>query len=197
MAHTGSRSTLAGNDEHVYRTSGTVDSIKGADATSRLHIMITVNAAWNVWNFRRALIREMIAEGHTITILAPPDDSVPHLEAMGCRFMPLAMSPGGLNPLEGASLIVNFRKAFLQQRPSVILGYTVKNNIFGSIAAKSLRIPFIPNVTGQPSLQGRRSPTACPHALQPTKPAYPTGTWIIALPGKRSAGSGPSNPPIH
>jgi glycosyltransferase involved in cell wall biosynthesis len=110
--------------------------------------MLTVNAAWNAWNFRKALVREHIAEGHTVTVLAPPDESVARLEEMGCRFMPLAMSPSGLNPAEGASLVMSFRRAFRQQRPDVVLGYTVKNNIFGAIAAKSLGIPFIPNVTG-------------------------------------------------
>ncbi len=32
--------------------------------------------------------------------------------------------------------------------PSVILGYTIKNNIYGALAAKSFGIPFLPNVSG-------------------------------------------------
>jgi glycosyltransferase involved in cell wall biosynthesis len=58
------------------------------------------------------------------------------------------MSPSGINPADGAALVTRFHRLFRQHRPDVVLGYTVKNNIFGAIAAKSLGIPFIPNVTG-------------------------------------------------
>jgi glycosyltransferase involved in cell wall biosynthesis len=134
-------------DIQLRRQRGLASEGRG-DAGARLHVMMTVNAAWNVWNFRKALIREMIADGHAVTVLAPPDESVPRLEEMGCRFMPLPMSPSGMNPADDAALVTRFRRAFRQHRPDVVLGYTVKNNIFGAIAAKSLGIPFIPNVTG-------------------------------------------------
>jgi len=42
-----------------------------------MHILMTVNAAWNVWNFRRPLVEALIADGHGITILAPLDDAWP------------------------------------------------------------------------------------------------------------------------
>jgi hypothetical protein len=38
-----------------------------------VHLLITVNAAWNIWNFRRSLVAGLLADGHRITILAPPD----------------------------------------------------------------------------------------------------------------------------
>ncbi len=38
-----------------------------------MHILMTVNAAWNIWNFRRPLVRDLLAEGHRVTVLAPPD----------------------------------------------------------------------------------------------------------------------------
>lgn len=117
-------------------------------APARLHIMLTVNASWNIWNFRHGLIRDFIADGHTITLLAPPDESVQKLEELGCRCIPLAMSPAGLNPAEGVRLAMTFRRVFQQERPDVILSYTIKNNIFGAFAAKPLGIPFIPNITG-------------------------------------------------
>ena len=41
-----------------------------------MHILITVNAAWNVLNFRRPIVAAMIADGHRVTVLAPRDDSV-------------------------------------------------------------------------------------------------------------------------
>lgn len=115
---------------------------------ARLRILLTVNAAWNAWNFRRGLLRELLAEGNFVTVLAPPDGSVPKLQNMGCNFIPLRMSPSGLNPVGGLSLVMQLRKVFREQKQDVVLSYTVKNNIFGAMAAKSIGVPFIPNVTG-------------------------------------------------
>lgn len=113
-----------------------------------LHILMTVNAAWNILNFRRPLVEALLANGHRVTIVAPEDEAVPELVGLGCRFAPLSMSVKGLNPLLDFALAVRLRRIFLLQRPDVVLGYTIKNNIFGAFAAKSLGIPFLPNVTG-------------------------------------------------
>ena len=70
-----------------------------ADPGAPLHVMMTVNAAWNIWNFRKPMVRALIEGGHRVTVLAPPDDSVDDLKAMGCGFVPLDMSAKGLNPM--------------------------------------------------------------------------------------------------
>jgi len=113
-----------------------------------MHILITVNAAWNVLNFRHPIVVAMIADGHRVTVLAPHDDSVATLEGLGCRFLPLEISVKGLNPLQDIKLIGRMRKVFRAEKPDVIFSYTIKNNIFGALAARPLGIPFMPNVTG-------------------------------------------------
>ena len=113
-----------------------------------MHILITVNAAWNIMNFRRPLVAAMIADGHSVTVLAPYDDSVATLESLGCKFLPLEMNVKGLNPLQDIKLIRRMRKVFRAEQPDAIFSYTIKNNIFGALAARPLSVPFIPNVTG-------------------------------------------------
>lgn len=113
-----------------------------------MHILITVNAAWNIWNFRRSLVEALQADGHRITILAPHDDSVPSLQAAGCRFISLPMDVKGLNPIADFWLVRRFGRHFRSERPDVVLSYTVKNNLFGALAARPLGLPFIPNITG-------------------------------------------------
>ncbi|SHL76668.1 Glycosyltransferase involved in cell wall bisynthesis [Paracoccus solventivorans] len=111
-----------------------------------MHIMLTANAAWNILNFRKPLVQGLLSDGHHLTVLAPPDHSVGALEQLGCKFLPLSMDAKGLNPFSGPALARQMRAVFRQERPDVILGFTIKNNIFGSRAAGD--IPFIPNVTG-------------------------------------------------
>jgi glycosyltransferase involved in cell wall biosynthesis len=113
-----------------------------------MHILMTVNAAWNIWNFRRPLVEALAGEGHRLTVLAPPDDAVPELERLGCRIRPLKMSVKGLNPLEDLKLQRRLGQIFREERPDAVLSYTIKNNIFGARAAKPACVPFLPNVTG-------------------------------------------------
>ena len=113
-----------------------------------MHILMTVNAAWNIWNFRRPLVEALANDGHRITVLAPPDDAVPELERLGCSVLPLDMSVKGLNPLKDLKLQRRFGRIFREEQPDAVLSYTIKNNIFGARAARPTAVPFIPNVTG-------------------------------------------------
>ena len=113
-----------------------------------MHILITVNAAWNILTVRRSLVEALLADGHRITILAPHDDTVPALQASGCRFIPLEMDVKGLNPVADYWLVRRFGRHFRTERPDVVLSYTIKNNLFGALAARPLGLPFVPNITG-------------------------------------------------
>lgn len=113
-----------------------------------LHIVLTVNAAWNVANFRMPLVKALLADGHRVTILAPADDAIAQLTDAGCAFVDLAMDKKGLNPIRDASLFARMRRHLKELEPDLVLSFTIKNNIFGALAARSLGVKFIPNVTG-------------------------------------------------
>jgi glycosyltransferase involved in cell wall biosynthesis len=111
-------------------------------------LLFSVNAAWNVLHFRRPVVRALAERGYGLTVLAPADDAVPALAAIGLRHQHLEMDTKGLNPLRDAALALRFHRHFREEAPDAILSYTIKNNIFGALAARRLGIPFIPNVTG-------------------------------------------------
>ena len=113
-----------------------------------MHILLTVNTAWNLLNFRRALLSALLADGHRLTVLAPPDGCGPELEAMGCRVVPLEVDRKGLSPLRDAGLMWRIRRVLRRDRPDLVLSFTIKNNIFGAFAARLTAVPFVPNVTG-------------------------------------------------
>ncbi|MEM9355032.1 MAG: glycosyltransferase family 4 protein [Pseudomonadota bacterium] len=111
-------------------------------------MLISVNSTWNIWNFRRPLVEALLADGHEITIVAPKDDAALKLEALGCKVRHLKMSVKGLNPLQDVTLLYRLRRIFQEVGPDIVLSFTIKNNIFGALAAKALKVAFIPNVTG-------------------------------------------------
>jgi glycosyltransferase involved in cell wall biosynthesis len=96
----------------------------------------------------RYLVAALLAKGHQVTVLAPADGSQKFLQKMGAEFTALRMDVGGINPLRDLRLLWRFNKVLACQRPDVVLGFTIKNNLYGAMAAKWLGIPFIPNVTG-------------------------------------------------
>lgn len=95
-----------------------------------------------------SVVEALIADGHKVTILAPSDGDDASLEDLGCRCIPLHMDVKGLNPIKDAGLFFRVRRILQSEKPDVVLSYTIKNNLFGALAAKSLGIPFIPNITG-------------------------------------------------
>ena len=111
-------------------------------------IAISINACWNFLNFRTGLIRALIADGHEVVAIAPEDPLSERLEALGCRFIPLAMDSKGLSPAHDLSIALGYRRILKAERPDVYLGYTIKPNIYGSLAAQTLGIPTINNVSG-------------------------------------------------
>jgi glycosyltransferase involved in cell wall biosynthesis len=111
-------------------------------------IAISINASWNIFNFRAGLIRALRAEGHDVVALSPPDAFAPRLAEIGARHVPLAMDSAGVSPARDLALLARYRSALKRIGPDVFLGYTPKPNVWGSIAAQSLGIPVINNVSG-------------------------------------------------
>lgn len=111
-------------------------------------ILLTANSSFMLSNFRAGLIRALRDDGHELVALAPIDQDTPALEAMGVRVIALHMDAKGTSPLRDFALIMRFHAHLKAERPDLVLSYTIKNNIYGALAANWLGIPFLPNVSG-------------------------------------------------
>lgn len=117
-----------------------------------LRIALCLNAAWNIVNFRSGLVRALMREGHEVVALAPPDDFVPQLLALGVAYVPITLDRKGTNPLLELRSLLQLRSALREVKPDVYLGYTPKPNIYGAITCRSLGIPSIVNIAGLGSM---------------------------------------------
>lgn len=122
--------------------------MKNPQSKKRIKVFIALNTAWNLVNFRAGLIRAMVAEGYEVVSVAPQDDYVARLSPLGCRFVPLPMDNKGTNPIQDVLLLWRFFWLIRKERPDVYLGYTVKPNVYGSIAAHVLGVPVVNNIAG-------------------------------------------------
>lgn len=111
-------------------------------------IVIMLNTAWNLINFRSGLIRSLVSHGYEVVAVAPADKYVPQIADIGCKFIPLSMDNNGTHPGRDLMLLWRLFRLIRKERPDVFLGYTVKPNIYGSLAARVSGVPVINNVAG-------------------------------------------------
>ncbi len=80
------------------------------------------------------------------------------MRQLGVERVGIRIDRSGLNPFADLKLLGSYRRRLKRLSPAAYLGYTIKPNIYGSIAAASLKIPAIPNVSGLGTTFMRRGP---------------------------------------
>lgn len=113
-----------------------------------MRILVLANFDVGLYNFRKELLQTFIDEGYEVFISLPEGERVSDLVEMGCEFIETAVNRRGTNIKEDLALVKKYRQIMKEISPDVVLSYTIKPNVYGGIAASSLRIPYISNVTG-------------------------------------------------
>ena len=106
-------------------------------------VALLSNQAFSLVNFRGPLIQGLIMSGHEVIALAP--DFSPEIRSQlmkfGARTVQIPLARTGMNPLRELynMVILVFRLRGI--RPDVILSYSIKPVIFGTLAAWIARVP--------------------------------------------------------
>ena len=127
-------------------TAGAQTSAATHDAP--LHICLVSNTAWSIHNYRLGLLNALRAAGARITIIAPRDRAFASLEAMGCECLDLTLSSKGTRPAEDLRTLLSLYRRYRALAPDVIFHYTIKPNIYGTLAAAAARRPSVAVTTG-------------------------------------------------
>ena len=110
--------------------------------------LISINTSWNIYHFRAGLMTVLRTAGYRIVSAAPKDAYTQRLAAkMDCHIT-LPMDNAGTSPLNDMLLFFRYYQLLRREKPSVLLTYTIKPNIYGALAARMLGIPVIANVSG-------------------------------------------------
>jgi glycosyltransferase involved in cell wall biosynthesis len=144
-----------------------------------MRIAFVINKSWNIYNFRLSLIKALQALGHEIIAIAPEDEYSEKLEKQGCKFIPIKVASRGLNPIDDLKLYFRLTEVFRNEKPDIILTYTIKPNIYGAFAARKLGIPIICNVTGLGTVFIRKNPLyKIAHLLYKLAFSYPQKVYF-------------------
>lgn len=113
-----------------------------------MKVAIVLNTSWNIYNFRLNFVKTLIEKGHEVHTIAPIDKYTHHLVEAGCIHHKVRMDSRGANPIKDFALIIELWLIYRKIKPGIVLHYTVKPNVYGTIAATLLKIPVINNVCG-------------------------------------------------
>lgn len=113
-------------------------------------ILINASYAPSLLTFRGKLIENLLSLGHIVHVSAPDIASsvAADLVAMGAVVHELRLERNGRNPFADAQYLYDLITLYRAIKPDLIIGYTIKPNIWGSIAASLYGIRSVSMVTG-------------------------------------------------
>lgn len=111
-------------------------------------IALLTNNDDDVYCFRKELVEALMDEGYDMLISCPYGEKFELLQDWKYIYDNPDIDRRGTNVAKDLGLFFHYLNLFRKHRPKVVLAYTAKPNVYGSIAAHLLGIPVINNVTG-------------------------------------------------
>lgn len=111
-------------------------------------VLILVNHNVVIYNFRKELVERLVNDGYEVYLSCPQGNRIEELVSMGCKFVETDVERRSKNPFTDLKLLSHYKKIMKKIKPDIVLSYTIKPNVYGGIAARSLKIPQLANITG-------------------------------------------------
>ncbi|GAB6168229.1 glycosyltransferase family 4 protein [Clostridium carnis] len=111
-------------------------------------VLILVNHDVVIYNFRKELVERLLKDGYEVYISSPYGERIDDLVVIGCKHIEAKIARHGTNVIEELKLLNYYKKIIKEIKPDVVLSYTIKPNIYGGMACRILKVPYIANITG-------------------------------------------------
>lgn len=118
--------------------------------SSKQSIAFVANTSWSIYKFRLYLIKTLIEQGFPVYVLAPRDQHTTLFEHIpGLSYIELTKFRGkSISPLQDLQLFRELLGHYRRIQPGLIFHYTIKANIYGSLAAARIACPSVSVITG-------------------------------------------------
>ena len=120
-----------------------------------MRILVLSNLTSYTYNFRFEILQAFIDAGHEVVIACHNDDEGKQkaLQNLGCTMIEVPFNGKGTNLNEELKLLNTYRKLVKNQNPDIVFTFTIKMNLYGGIAAKKCKVPYVPMITGLGELE--------------------------------------------
>lgn len=110
-------------------------------------ILIITNHSYMLYRFRKELIRTL-AEENEVVLSMPFVGHEDDFQAMGLKCINTEVDRRGINPKTDLKLFAAYRRLLREERPDLVITYSIKPNIYAGMACRLAGIPFCANVQG-------------------------------------------------
>lgn len=129
----------------VLRSDGVVEG--GTGEMKRKKILFVTNHSYMFWQFRRELVEEL-QKDYEVVISTPYVGHEEDFQKMGCKMIETNVDRRGINPLKDLKLYRIYRKILKDEKPNIVVTYSIKPNIYAGLACQIQKIPYCINVQG-------------------------------------------------
>ena len=110
-----------------------------------MKFLLIASFSESIVSFRGELIKSLVKRGISVTVAAPglvADIATRDaLRAIGAEAIDFPLQRTGTNPARDIGSLWHLYRLMRSLRPDVVLGYTIKPVIYGSLAAWLARVP--------------------------------------------------------
>lgn len=110
-------------------------------------VLILANSSSGLYGFRNELLLALLKE-YQVHVSLPDDTNNEQLKEEGCHIYHTSLNRRGMNPIQDMGLLKSYIELIRKIRPDVVLTYTIKPNVYGGLACRILKVPYIANITG-------------------------------------------------
>ena len=110
-------------------------------------ILIITNHSYMLYRFRLELIQELM-KNHEVVLSMPFVGHEEDFQVLGLRCIQTDVDRRGINPKTDLKLFFQYRKLLKQERPDMVITYSIKPNIYAGLACSMAGIPYCANVQG-------------------------------------------------
>lgn len=111
-------------------------------------IVVAANNSGGLYGFRKELLCDFLKKNVEVVCFTPFDVDVEKLEELGVKLVETPIDRRGLNPIKDILLFFKYLKLIKREKPDLVVTYTIKPNIYASIASKLLHVEYANNITG-------------------------------------------------
>lgn len=112
-----------------------------------MKFLIVTNHSYMLWQFRRELITKLLECGEVVLSM-PFTGHEEDFTALGCRCIDTPLDRRTINPVTDLRLLATYQKLLRQEKPDMVITYSIKANIYGGYACAQQSVPYCVNVQG-------------------------------------------------
>lgn len=115
-----------------------------------MKILFNNNVLGGLITFRGDVIEHFLAQGHEVILVAPFPDDTSLLDRIPdkAKYVQVKLERNSVSPFNDLKYLYRLLRIFRSEKPDYVFNYTIKPNIYGSIACKFMHIPCTSMLAG-------------------------------------------------